>query len=233
MHVPLTYNIRTEIVEGKALIDSGARGHFISEEEAWQTKKPWIRLLKPIKVFNVDGTQNKTGWIMHLVTLDLHMGDKTMTETLLISGLGLEQFILGLPWLQEHNPDIDWVTRVIQFRPKQKILARQNITPFMGILDRVEDDEVLIQFSIHGEEDSDEIRINAKLFASQMIAQAHKVKPKPLEQLIPPYLSDYVNRFEKKKAERFPPSRLYNHAIDLKPNFKPKDCKVYSLLPKE
>uniref|UniRef100_A0A0W0G3W2 Reverse transcriptase domain-containing protein n=1 Tax=Moniliophthora roreri TaxID=221103 RepID=A0A0W0G3W2_MONRR len=76
-----------------------------------------------------------------------------------------------------------------------------------GILDKVEDEEVL--------------------------AQAHEVKVKPLEELLPPYLSDYSDRFKKKKAERFPPSRPYDHTIDLKPDFKPWDCKIYSLSPKE
>uniref|UniRef100_A0A0W0FJH8 Reverse transcriptase-rnase h-integrase n=1 Tax=Moniliophthora roreri TaxID=221103 RepID=A0A0W0FJH8_MONRR len=102
-----------------------------------------------------------------------------------------------------------------------------------GILDKVEDDEVLIRSFIKGEEDSDEVRINAKLSASQILAQAHEVKAKPLEELLPAYLSDYTDRFEKKKAERFPPSRPYDHAIDLKPDFKPRDCKIYSLSPKE
>ncbi|ESK80881.1 reverse transcriptase-rnase h-integrase, partial [Moniliophthora roreri MCA 2997] len=94
-----------------------------------------------------------------------------------------------------------------------------------GILDEVEDDEVLIRSFIKGEEDSDEVRINAKLSASQVLAQAHEVKAKPLEELLPAYLSDYVDRFKKKKAERFPPSRPYDHAIDLKPDFKPRDSK--------
>ncbi|ESK80753.1 hypothetical protein Moror_2953 [Moniliophthora roreri MCA 2997] len=102
-----------------------------------------------------------------------------------------------------------------------------------GILDKVEDDEVLIQSFIRGEEDSDEVQINTKLSTSQVLAQAHKVKVKPLEELLPAYLSDYTDRFEKKKAERFPPSRPYDHAIDLKLDFKPRDCKIYSLSPKE
>uniref|UniRef100_A0A0W0GFQ9 Retrotransposon gag domain-containing protein n=2 Tax=Moniliophthora roreri TaxID=221103 RepID=A0A0W0GFQ9_MONRR len=95
--------------------------------------------------------------------------------------------------------------------------------------------EIAIRYNnqYRGEEDSDEVRINAKLSTSQVLAQAHEVKLKSLEELIPPYLSDYTNRFEKKKSERFPPSRPYDHAIDLKPDFKPRDCKVYSLSPKE
>uniref|UniRef100_A0A0W0F7V1 Retrotransposon gag domain-containing protein n=1 Tax=Moniliophthora roreri TaxID=221103 RepID=A0A0W0F7V1_MONRR len=107
MHIPFTYNNGTEIVEGKALIDSGAGGRFISEEEARKTKKPWNKLTKPIKVYNVDGTWNKIGWIMHTITVDISIGDREMSETLFISGLGPEQMILGLPWLQDHNPDID------------------------------------------------------------------------------------------------------------------------------
>uniref|UniRef100_A0A0W0F3Y3 Putative reverse transcriptase-rnase h-integrase n=1 Tax=Moniliophthora roreri TaxID=221103 RepID=A0A0W0F3Y3_MONRR len=165
--------------------------------------------------------------------MEISIGDREMTETLFISGLGLEQMILGLPWFQDQNPDIDWITGVIKFRPKQKIMVQRPIKHFSGILDRAEDEEVIIRSFIRGEEDSDEIRINAKLSTSQVLAQAHEVKSKDLEELIPPYLSDYTNRFEKKKSERFPPSRSYDHAIDLKPDFKPRDCKVYSLSPKE
>ncbi|ESK80628.1 hypothetical protein Moror_9176 [Moniliophthora roreri MCA 2997] len=140
-----------------------------------------------------------------------------MKETLLISGLGPERVILGLPWLQDHNPDIDWVTGVVHFRPRRKIMIKRPMKPFIGIfdetkepntgiLDKVEDDEVLIRTFIKGEEDSDEIRINAKLSASQVLAQAHEIKAKSIDELLPAYLSDYADRFEKKKAERFPPS---------------------------
>ncbi|ESK82169.1 hypothetical protein Moror_14470 [Moniliophthora roreri MCA 2997] len=191
IQIPIQYNVGTETIETKALIDSGTGGHFISEEEARRLKKPWTKLDKPIKVYNVDSTQNKTGWITHSVTIDVSIGDRLMTETLLISGLGPEHIILGFPWLQDHNPDIDWVTGVIQFRPKRKVLVQRPIKPFVGILDKVKDEEVLIRLFIQGEEDSDEIRINAKLSASQVLAQAHEVKAKPLEELLPSYLSDY------------------------------------------
>ncbi|ESK82189.1 hypothetical protein Moror_14449 [Moniliophthora roreri MCA 2997] len=203
-----------------------------------------MKLDKPIKVFNVDGTWNKIGWITHSVTVDITIGDRSMKEILLISELGPERIILGLPWLQDYNPDIDWITGVVHFRPRRKVIIKWLMKPFIGIfeetkkldtgiLDKVEDDEVLIRSFIQGEEDSNEIRINAKLSASQVLAQAHEVKAKPLEELLPSYLSDYSDRFKKKKAERFLPSRPYDHAIDLKPDFKPRDCKIYSLSPKE
>uniref|UniRef100_A0A0W0FQH5 Reverse transcriptase domain-containing protein n=1 Tax=Moniliophthora roreri TaxID=221103 RepID=A0A0W0FQH5_MONRR len=220
MRIPIQYNVGTEIVETKALIDSGAGGRFICEEEARKLKRPWMKLEKPIKVFNVDGTRNKISWITHSVMIDISIGDRSMKETLLISGLRPERIILGLPWLQHHNLDIDWVTGVVHFRPRQKVMVKWPMKPFVGIfdetkepntgiLDKIEDDKVLIRSFIRGE-DSNKIRINTKLSASQVLAQAHE-----------------------KKAKRFPPSRPYNHVIDLKLDFKPWDCKIYSLSLKE
>ncbi|ESK83628.1 hypothetical protein Moror_12017, partial [Moniliophthora roreri MCA 2997] len=39
----------------------------------------------------------------------------------------------------------------------------------------------------------------------------------------------YRAQFEDRAAEQFPVSRSYNHAIELKPEFTPHDCKIYSL----
>jgi hypothetical protein len=39
----------------------------------------------------------------------------------------------------------------------------------------------------------------------------------------------YKSVFEKEASERFPESQPWDHAIDLKPDFIPKDCKVYPL----
>ena len=57
--------------------------------------------------------------------------------------------------------------------------------------------------------------------------------PKTTEELIPSEYQDYKDVFEKKASERFPISRDYDHAINLKPDFVPRNCKVYSLSPKE
>ncbi|GBE89481.1 hypothetical protein SCP_1601430 [Sparassis crispa] len=66
----------------------------------------------------------------------------------------------------------------------------------------------------------------------EAIQKAGGVKKK-LEELIPSYLMGYKDVFKKKAAERFPSSRAWDHAIDLKPEFVPKDCKIYPLPPKE
>ena len=50
---------------------------------------------------------------------------------------------------------------------------------------------------------------------------------------IPEYCLQYIDIFDKKAAERFPPERPYDHAINLYPDAEIKDCPVYSLTPKE
>lgn len=58
-------------------------------------------------------------------------------------------------------------------------------------------------------------------------------QPKPLKELISKQYHSYLDVFEKKKSEQFPEQCLYDHTINLKPDFQPKDFKLYSLSPIE
>jgi hypothetical protein len=57
------------------------------------------KLEYPITARNVDGTKNKQGTIQYYMDLDLYVNSKTNTERFLITGLGNQKIILGLPWL--------------------------------------------------------------------------------------------------------------------------------------
>ena len=59
---------------------------------------------------NVDGTTNKTGTINAYVDLTMEIDGKTTDVQLLVTGLGSQKIILGFPWLNKHNPDINWKT---------------------------------------------------------------------------------------------------------------------------
>uniref|UniRef100_A0A0W0FNV5 Reverse transcriptase domain-containing protein n=1 Tax=Moniliophthora roreri TaxID=221103 RepID=A0A0W0FNV5_MONRR len=213
MHIPLKYKVGTKDIETKALLDSGAGGRFISPGVAKTLGKKWIRLPEKIRVFNVDGTANKTAWITHVVELEFQIAGKGFKEHFMISGIGDEEIILGLLWLRHHNPVIDWQTGEIQFQPRRRIQVRR----FTGVLDTLEP----------------EVLIGAKTTASQEMAHQHHTVKREIEELVPDYLLGYKDRFEKGKAERFPPSRSYDHAIDLKPDFVPRNCKLYPLSPVE
>ncbi|ESK84297.1 hypothetical protein Moror_3748 [Moniliophthora roreri MCA 2997] len=168
-----------------------------------------------IKVFNVDGTPNKTAWITQLVTAKYVIGTKQMTDTFLISGLGKEEVILGLPWLRKYNPDMDWVTGCTTF-PNQRYVK---IPQVCGILDFEPSEELLWR-----------IDIRAKLSTSQKLEHGIERQETQPSTSIPDYLSQYRAQFEDKEAEQFPISRSYDHAIELKPEFTLRDCKVYLLM---
>ncbi|EEB94456.1 hypothetical protein MPER_06726 [Moniliophthora perniciosa FA553] len=91
--------------------------------------------------------------------------------------------------------------------------------------------EILIQAK-NLEETSDKLEnlhIHLKTSTSQTLAHSVEEKKQTLDELIPPYLQDYHAQFEKGAVERFPESRPYDHAIDLKPDFKPQNKPMYQL----
>src|SRR6266568_1754575 len=75
-----------------------------------------------------------------------------------------------------------------------------------------------------------------KLTRSQELAIEHNKKncqTKMVEEVVPEELHKYLNIFSEAKATRFPARKPYNHQIDIKPGFKPKRHKLYSLTPEE
>uniref|UniRef100_A0A0W0FB99 Retrotransposon gag domain-containing protein n=1 Tax=Moniliophthora roreri TaxID=221103 RepID=A0A0W0FB99_MONRR len=186
MHIPLQYKAGTKIIKTQALLDSGAGGRFISMALAKELGKKWIQL-----------RENQAG--------------KEFRENFMISGIGDENIILGLPWLRYHNSQINWETGEVKFVLKRRIQIRR----FTGILDS----------------NPMEVLIGAKITASQELAHQQQEVKKEIDKLIPPYLQRYRDRFKKKKAERFLPSRSYDHAIELKLDFVPQNCKLYPLSP--
>ncbi|ESK82067.1 reverse transcriptase-rnase h-integrase [Moniliophthora roreri MCA 2997] len=137
-----------------------------------------------------------------------------MTEDLMVSGLGGEQLILGMPWLRHYNLQINWRNGEIRFPSRRKLDIRR----FKGILDHT----------------PAEILIRAKTSVSQTLEHNQKTgEKKPIKELIPDFLIEYKQQFEKHVSERFPESRPYDHAIDLKPGIDILNCKVYPLSPIE
>ncbi|EEB92947.1 hypothetical protein MPER_08468 [Moniliophthora perniciosa FA553] len=243
MHIPISYNVGNKTVETKALIDSGAGGRFISFDLAKKLGRTWDKLEKPIKVYNVDGTPNKTDRITHSVLFEFETNGRKFYENLLISGLGSEELIFGLPWLRSHNRIIDWISGEITFRPPQKIAIKR----FVGVLDeekktpeihirRLLDTtpvETLITERTLDDIDpkgiTEEVHIRLKTSTSQTLAHATKKKKNLWKNLIPPYLLDYRKHFEKGAAELSPESRPYDHVIELRPDFKPINKPIYKL----
>ena len=87
----------------KALLDSGATGLFMSKKCAQRRGFRLIKLDKLIQVRNVDGTG-----ITHEVKMNIYFKGHIERVWMDICDLGKTKVILGMLWLQAHNPEINW-----------------------------------------------------------------------------------------------------------------------------
>ncbi|KAF8224768.1 hypothetical protein L208DRAFT_1509794 [Tricholoma matsutake] len=98
------------------LLDSGAGGVFINSKFVEREGIRTYPLGCTIRATNVDGTLNKQGTITRYMKGRLHINGWSYPMEYLVAGLGKELVILGLSWLQEVNPIIDWKKRTLEFR---------------------------------------------------------------------------------------------------------------------
>jgi Retroviral aspartyl protease len=96
------------MVAGQALIDSGATENFIDYRMAVRWRLNTKELWHPWKVYNVDRTENQGGIISKSCILCVWRGEQQIAQRFYVTNLGQDHVILGYPWLQEFNPDIDW-----------------------------------------------------------------------------------------------------------------------------
>jgi len=96
-----------EGVSVKALLDSGATGLFMSKKCAERGGFKLIKLGKPIIVQNVDGTGNSGGSITYKVEVNLYFKGHVERMRMDVCDLEKIKVILGMPWLQVHNLEID------------------------------------------------------------------------------------------------------------------------------
>jgi hypothetical protein len=250
-------------VETLGLVDSGAGGKFIDQNYAKKEGFKLHALETPIQAYNVDGTKNKRGTIKAYVKLDMEINGRKQRTQLLVTGLGKERIILGFPWLNEQNPEINWRTGKFSWRKEKrfffndknlrgqelakKLSRRATRTPVTiteeedieahlnSTQNPLKDDELsLLIATITGDTDN-EIWINSKsTTATQIQADINsKRKVLPLEEQIPKEFHEFLDVFSEEKAARFPEPRSWDHKIELKEGFVPKSFKTYNLTPQE
>ncbi|KAF8718573.1 hypothetical protein RHS02_09172, partial [Rhizoctonia solani] len=76
----------------------------------------------------LNGSSPQAGKIWKKAVLTFTFDGKKMTETFLICNTGSHAAILGLKWLDAHNPEIDWNTRTLSFPhtpPEQVAIAKE------------------------------------------------------------------------------------------------------------
>ena len=106
----MLHNWTKETAEIPALLDSGAGGIFIDQNYAQKMNYKLMEMEKPVKAYNVDGTENKKGIIKYHIPLKFSLNGKTFKEQFYVTGLRKQKIILRLPWLKKNNLEIKWQT---------------------------------------------------------------------------------------------------------------------------
>lgn len=96
-------------------MDSGCTGEaFVDAAFVKAHEIPTTPLPHPKPLYLADG--ELTDWIRETATLPLRIGAHNETVTFFVTPLAAENpIILGIPWLQRHNPAVDWNTLDVRF----------------------------------------------------------------------------------------------------------------------
>ena len=227
LYVPIILGGIRRSRRATAMIDSGATALFMHRKYAEKHGMLQQELPRPISVHNIDGTLNKSGSMTHFVRLQLTAGDYKEMAEFLITDIGPEEVILGLPWLRRVNPDIDWASGKMVIGEAEKEFG-------IGMEedgDEMEPDVYQINASRtvrkrwvkEGITDiiSDEVWCAAGYTHSQRIAEeaakAKNATPKTFEEQVPESYHMFKHVFSEQDSQRLPEHQPWDHKIDLKP----------------
>jgi hypothetical protein len=101
-------------VDAQILVDSGATHSFIHQRILDRNQWKGKPLERPFNVLNADGSTNQAGKITQELRLPLTIGTIRHYETFYVSNTGKDDIILGMTWLRNYNPRIDWIKQQIQ-----------------------------------------------------------------------------------------------------------------------
>jgi len=97
------------------MIDSGATVLFLSHHFVEKHQLEKRKLDSEIIIQNIDGTLNREGTITHYIRLKLKAGESLEEREFLVTDIGPEDVIIGLSWLREHNPHVNWKEGTMKF----------------------------------------------------------------------------------------------------------------------
>ena len=234
---------RLDIQEGitvEALLDSGATGLVMSLEFARKKEFKLKKLKRPMQVRNVNGSFNREGPIENTVEVNVYYkGHVERTEIDIIGGQKWG-VILGMPWLERHNPEIDWKMGEVKITrcPEEYGKQWRPVQGKSGWEKQKEEEEKEEAGKRREEKEKRKIRKKGKTMEVKKVAEEWEIWNKEKEvakseeeakKLVPEKFHKWIKVFRKKQSERMPTRKVWDHAIDVKERFMPRKGKVYPL----
>jgi hypothetical protein len=157
------------------------------------------------------------------MTIGLH----TNKQRFFVSNLGKAKMFIGYDWIRDHNPVIDWQKHKIVFSccPPECNSGSKMIWESIKSRESIEEGESILLVDFEPA-----MKLRAKYTQAQGFAEeANRTKEKMTKEKIPSQYKDYVKVFAKESFDALPEKRAWDHVIELKPDAKAVDCKIYPL----
>jgi hypothetical protein len=224
MRVPVSIRTSYFMADKKALVDSGATDNFMHPAFAKRMGLGLQKLPTPKKIFNIDNTTNKSGMITHFLDLDVCTNRIHKEMQFLVTDIRHEEVLLGYPWLATFEPKFNWRSAVIDEHILPIIITSINPhiiqnSPIIATALTNETKQAIVR-QLESECTIRGVATNLAIQAGEQQVNAE----------LPPEYQEFARLFNDEAADRFPLSREWDHAIDLKPGAPDAlDCKVYPM----
>ena len=195
----------------KALVDSGCTHTGIDEQLVKEKRIQTKNIDFSFEVFNADGTKNRE--VTKVAPLEVEINGHKETLEAAVTDLAGTDMFLGHDWLVKHNPEVNWKNGTIKFTrcPGNCTMTHKDIR----FNTRRTKDTVLDKT----EQDNGEIG-----------KEPDKTNPEDL----PEYIQPFTHLFNKKKFEKLPERREWDHEINLTEEaLKELNAKAYVMTLKE
>jgi len=166
-----------------------------------------------VAVRNVDGTNNSGGAIIYQVEVNMYYKSHVERMRMDVCDLEKTDMILGMPWLQAHNPEINWETEEVKMMRcpplcgrNTKLEKRQKAKKGKRVVTLEE--KKMVRWEMEDKKDWGR---------DEKVEADHK----KIEEIVPKRFLKWRKVFGKVESERMPTRKIWDHTIDLKEMFKP------------
>jgi len=200
-----------------ALLDSGATSLYVSSSFISSNAIPTRPLPRPLQAYNADDTINKST-ILDEAYLTIEVNGHVSSDWFFVTELGTKDLVVGMTWLREHNPLIDWQTGKISFKRCPSSCG--------SLLQTLNNLAMAIEVIAHEDYETQEInevnqyKPGSHLSTTLAMEEFKNKKVLTLEDIKAGPFADYIDVFEESGFQNLPPHRKWDHAIDLKEDWE-------------
>jgi hypothetical protein len=199
MTVRFFIHLKSKRAKSIALVDLGATENFMNLQYTKHSQLPIKQLEEPWKLFNVDRTQNRSGDLQFYTDIQVQTRSQHVNLRFFLTNLGENRAILGYPWFATTQPQIDWKNGWIN----------HSQLPIIFQTPDAKKAQFLPQTVNHPHPPH-----NNRYFIGWILFNSYKGNTN-LE-TIPPQYCNFSRVFSEDASHKFPPSQIWDHAIELK-----------------